>query len=161
MRMKNLLQIALIVMTIASCSCHEVFISEEDLQNDIFYYRESLTPFSGTCISKFNGINQVKAKRSYQNGIMNGEITVYYKNGQISKRGQYKDGEYHGKWIGWFKNGTKSFEVNHDEGLLDGAYITYHENGKMKEKGIYNESQKTGKWEYFDNAGNLICEKMY
>lgn len=159
--MKNLLKIALITNMIASCSCHEVYISEKDLQNDIFYYKDDIKPYTGICITTFSENENVKAKRSYVCGMMNGPTTIYYANGQLNKKGTYKNGEYHGKWEGWYEDGTKSFVITHAEGLLEGNYITYHKNGNIKEKGAYKDNNKYGQWQYFDKGGNLVDQKTY
>lgn len=161
MQMNNLFKIAFIAAVIASCSCHEVFISEKDLQNDIFYYNNEFQPFSGVCVTTYQEIKQVKTKRTYKDGIMNGLTRMFYANGQLNKQGNYKNGKFHGKWEGWYEDGTKSFEINHAEGLLDGAYITYYKNGNMKEKGVYKDNNKYGHWQYFDKGGNLVDQKTY
>lgn len=161
MQMNNILKVSLVAFMIASCSCHEVFISENELQNDIFYYEDEIKPYTGVCLTQFKNAEGIKAKRTYKEGIMNGITMIYYPDGTLNKKGMYKNGEYHGKWEGWFQDGTKSFEINHSEGKLDGEYITYYANGEIKEKGTYKANSKSGSWQYFDKRGNLVEQKTY
>ena len=160
-QMKELLKISLVAVMITSCSCHEVFISEKDLQNDIFYLADQLKPYSGVCFTRFKEKDQIRAKRTYKEGTMNGITVLYYPNGQVNKKGQYRKGKYHGKWEGWYKDGTKSFEIHHNHGKLQGKYNTYHDNGQIKETGTYTDNFKSGRWQYFDKGGNLVEQKTY
>ena len=126
-----------------------------------FYLADQLKPYSGVCFTRFKEKDQIRAKRTYKEGIMNGITLIYYANGQVCKKGKYQKGEYHGKWEGWYKDGTKSFEIHHDQGKLQGEYITYHDNGKIKETGTYTNNCKSGRWQYFDKGGTLVSQKTY
>ena len=110
----------------------------------------------------------------------------YYKNGEISLEGNYKDGKEDGKWtfydkdgsligegiyqyglqwsgffIDYYKNGQKWVEVNTKEGKLDGKWTTYRENGQINLVGNLKDGKQIGKWTDYKEDGSISKVEEY
>jgi uncharacterized protein len=149
------------LVTMSSCTLRKVKIDDMALKNDIFYFDGNIKPFTGTCLSYFEGSQQLKAVRTYKDGLMNGKVVIYYDNGTISKKGTYNNGHLTGTWQGWYENGKQAYQVVMHDNKMDGEYMAYYENGKIKEKGLYRENKKDGSWNYYNEQGILLQTKSY
>ncbi len=74
-----------------------------DWKDDVFLYEDK--PFSGVAVSK-------------------------YKNGQMSKRYEFKDGKYHGTTREWYENGERSAMTQFENGKRHGPNVYWDETGK-------------------------------
>jgi antitoxin component YwqK of YwqJK toxin-antitoxin module len=54
---------------------------------------------------------------------------IYFENGQLQQRGDYKDGEPDGLLEGYHYNGQLRWRVNYNNGKKDGISETYDKNG--------------------------------
>ena len=63
--------------------------------------------------------------------VFDGEMTIYYKNGQVQ---------------------SKMFE---NEGVVEGEYFAYYENGDLKEHAYMKNGKFDGVWTKIDEKGNL------
>ncbi len=114
--------------------------------------------------------------------------TIFSDDGEtVLGKGAFKDGEPHGKWMYYYKDGDIRGEINYDEGELKGeyyfqnnekkidkkythlsdstytgSYIEYYKNGNLKFKREYDVKGKPiGAWEsYFEN-GKIKAKKEY
>lgn len=118
--------------------------------------------------------------------VKSGEWTWYYKNGQISKVGSYKDRDYDGDWITYFddgalkskltyiQDGDNSFSVRTEflelydektrEHILsagEGLYLTYFENGDTNIVGRVSKKRKIGTWKAYREDGSLYYVEEY
>jgi antitoxin component YwqK of YwqJK toxin-antitoxin module len=56
---------------------------------------------------------------------------VYYDNGQVKHRGAYLDGEMHGEWEFFRKDGSRMRSGFLDRGKQTGVWRTYDRSGKV------------------------------
>ncbi len=49
--------------------------------------------------------------------------TYYYEDGSIRQEGTYKNGELHGKWISYDKNGEKTASAEYNNGEKTGTWL--------------------------------------
>ena len=69
--------------------------------------------------------------------MKDGLIEEFYDNGQLERKGNYKDRKREGPWE-W-----------------------YYENGQLEERENYKNGIWNGSWEYFDEKGKLVeSEKL-
>ena len=84
----------------------------------------------------YNG--KLKSRANYQpktdGGKLDGLYESYHKNGQLDRKGNYKDGRQDGLFIGFYENGQLAFKVNYKNGREDGIYKWYDENGQLTSK---------------------------
>jgi len=52
-----------------------------------------------------------------------------FKDGKVSGAGEYLDGERHGRWVFYFRNGQVKAEAGYRNGQLDGDCVWYREGG--------------------------------
>ena len=123
----------------------------------------------------------IKSITTYRDSVKDGPYILYYGNGNVWEKGQYKDGKKDGAWKEWSKHGSLITEQNckalEDEtcfikswygkdrlegkykgGLREGVWKWWHENGQIKEEKFY-KGGKLFSYKYFDEKGNLIKEK--
>ena len=68
----------------------------------------------------------------------------YHENGKLALKGTWKDGKYHGPWVGYYDNGQLRYKGTYKNGLMDGPWVDYYENGTVNKKntGTYKNSVK-------------------
>jgi len=87
----------------------------------------------------------------WNQGVENGKMIRYHKNGQVETDGYLTDGKENGRWEFYYLSGVKSsFEI-FENGLLVDSSFSYYENGKIQAKGYYIQGLKHGKFEYYDS----------
>lgn len=77
----------------------------------------------------------------------------YYRNGQISDQNYYLNGKTNGEVKIWFENGQIKEISNWKEGIQDGMYQTYYENGQPQEKVNWINDKRDGKSERWHENG--------
>ena len=108
-----------------------------------------------------NGV--IKYTQTYKDGgIYDGpwkEYEVSYSNVRyIVKKGFYKEGKKHNKWVYWYK-GTKQkkSEGSYSYGLRVGLWKGWYESGEKKYKGVYDN----GLLIVYDIYGDTTFKKHY
>lgn len=114
---------------------------------------------------------------TYNQGRIEGSLTLWYENGNVKARGEmlnsarqglwkfyneegvlissenYVAGELEGIRTRFYKNGQKKDEVSYAEGKKSGTYTLWYENGKIKTSGEISDNKKQGKWESWGEEG--------
>mgnify|MGYP000101618058 CR=1 FL=1 len=86
------------------------------------------------------------------NGLLQGERFIYYKDGQIAEKANYETGKLQGRSI-WYslKNVVlKSFIYDNDE--LHGIAKYYNGKGELLAEGQYKRGKKAGIWSYYEDG---------
>jgi antitoxin component YwqK of YwqJK toxin-antitoxin module len=148
------------VLVLTGCDSKVVTLSDQEIGNDIFYYKSNIKPFNGTCNIMYKNSENIKIRVSFKEGKMHGKVMYYYKNGELKTKGAYKDGMCSGKWESWYENGEKYFNIYYSNDSLNGEYVEFYDNGSVKEEGNYNMNKRTGKWKFFDSNGTRIDNKL-
>jgi len=93
-----------------------------------------------------------------ENGALEGEKLVFYSDGTIAEKANYKDGKLHGKSIWYSSKGKvlKEFMYQNDE--LHGVSKYYDASGNLEAEGTYRKDLKHGIWSYYKN-GKLLETK--
>ena len=94
------------------------------------------------------------------NGLQQGELLVYYEDGIIAEKSNYKDDKLEGKSVWYNEKGipVKEFIFENDE--LHGVSKFYSNVGELIVEGIYRRGRKHGIWKYY-KEGKLIEEKDF
>ncbi|EDP69622.1 putative inner membrane protein translocase component YidC [Flavobacteriales bacterium ALC-1] len=113
-----------------------------------------------------------KAKMIVENyneeGNLNGERHVYYKDGSFAEKAFYKNGMLDGeaKWFSEKNTLLRSSKYKADR--LNGKTINYDADGKVTSEGSYEEDMKKGIWRYYkgdkltkeiDHTNNTVIKK--
>lgn len=155
---KFLLICSLIILT--SCGKKELNISNIEKQNNIYYEKNKLEPFTGI-IKEYYLNKKLKLycpmiegevtgtrKLYYENGniksidnfnknVKNGICKKYYLNKKLKSKAIYKNGLKNGEIIGYYENGNLFFKFNYINGLPVKNAEVYDFNGLNLYKGIF------------------------
>jgi len=61
----------------------------------------------------------------FKDGEKHGQWTYWYRNGQKDREGSYFHGEKDKKWIKWRPNGDKPWEKTYEQGVQIGKGLLY------------------------------------
>lgn len=154
--MKNLIYILITIIGLSSCSHSNIVITDNELPEEVFYLKDQIKPFTGTCIIYHHNTEIVKEKMTYRKGILHGSMISYFTDGSMKRKGSFLDGRMHGKWESWYKNGMKRYIANFDSDVLDGVYLEWYDTGVVMEKGLFVHNARTGEWIEYDEAGMIL-----
>tara|TARA_R110002096_G_scaffold147031_2_gene306460 strand:- start:14388 stop:15095 length:708 start_codon:yes stop_codon:yes gene_type:complete len=93
-------------------------------------------------------------------GNLNGERFVYYENGQIAEKQNYKEGKLDGISLWYSETGSVLKEFVYVNGELHGLSKFYNPKGMLLVEGNYKRGKKDGIWKYYEN-GKLKEEKDF
>jgi len=117
--------------------------------------------YIGEWLYYHNNSDSIMTKEYYnENGELDGEKTVYFKNGQIAETVAYVNGKEHGKAVNYSDKGVLIKVFTYSEGELHGVYKDYNFEGTLIVDGQFKEGKKHGRWKYYKN-GKLTKEKNY
>jgi len=96
-----------------------------------------------------------------EDGLDYGELIFYFKNGDIWKKGNLKDGKRDGEFIeyGFFGSRDiyhKRILQNYKDGKLDGENTYYDKNGKIYWKGIYKDDVLVNETSFIGSKGPFL-----
>ena len=104
---------------------------------------------------------KIAVKMNFKNWKKDWIWESYYENGQLQKRNIFKDEKLDWEQIYYYENGQLMGKDNYKNGELDWESIAYHENGKLKAK--WNYKKWNLDWEtfaYYEN-GQLMGKNNY
>ena len=109
--------IPLIFMSLVGCekSPKTYDYSKIEFRGELAYLQKQENPFSGRAIAYYSEGNK-KADVNYRSGRLHGDYTDWYPNGQMERKGSFKDGKFDGLWIRYHKDGTERSRTTYDEG---------------------------------------------
>ncbi len=93
-------------------------------------------------------------------GLQQGELMVYYKNGELAEKSNYLNDKLEGNSSWYNENGIKIKEFTYSIDLLHGPSKYYTNSGILLVEGIYKKGKKHGIWKYYEN-GILKEEKDF
>jgi len=76
-----------------------------------------------------------KKMNAYKGSKRDGPWELYYQDGALSWKGNFRAGPLHGPWAAYYENGQLQQTGTYSGGELDGPYETYDENGQLRFKG--------------------------
>ena len=99
-------------------------------------------------------------------GENHGPYSFYYENGDIRKKGNFKDGEKDGVWVSYNKNGQLRLREEYKNNILrrktfykdgkrDGNFSKFYENGELDASGKYKNNERYGVWTSYHENGEL------
>ncbi len=104
----------------------------------IYYHKESSQKM---IVENFN-----------DNGLLEGQRTVFYINGNIAEESQYKNGKLDGS-TQWFSEDNKLLRKSeYIADQLNGKTVNYDKKGNVTSEGTYKDNKKVGVWKYYKNG---------
>jgi len=99
------------------------------VKNEIWNLND--TPYSGIYIDYYNS-GKIQNKGTLFNGKLNGELAVYFKNGNKKSVSNYKDGILYGIWNDYYPNGVLMNSRKYAAGKIIEHGTKYFVNGQIE-----------------------------
>lgn len=100
------------------------------------------------------------AQGGYTGQLLQGETTAKRKNGDLVRKGSYKNGLKDGTWIEWHGNGKLRSNYIWKDGWRHGEFFLYDEMGMVRREGKYRNNVLHGKVRDY-RQGQLVIESKY
>jgi len=78
-----------------------------------------------------------RLQETYSNGLLDGSVSLFYKNGQ------------------------KEWRHTYNNGILEGNYTRWHQNGQRAIDGFFENGVPVGIWAWRDKEGNIIKKEAF
>ncbi|MFN3556563.1 MAG: toxin-antitoxin system YwqK family antitoxin [Bacteroidales bacterium] len=128
---------------------------------DGLYYSPDQQLYSGPWREYYPGGQQLKMQMSIKQGQIDGQVILFFSNGQIQEIRSYQMGQMHGQWTKWNENGQQMAIAHYLNGNKDGKWYIWDENGTLLYDMEYKNGQRSGTWRMFDEQGQLVSEKSF
>ncbi len=103
---------------------------------------------------------QLKDTVIYQNGLRNGEFTVFDRDGHIEMYGHFVDDVLAGTVVSFYKTGIMKSAIDYKGGKIHGYSREYYTNGLLKNLDSYNNGFISNQIKY-DKDGKMLKDKVY
>ena len=90
-----------------------------------------------------------------------GRVCICDMWGRMRCEVEYKDGERHGEWSLWYKNGRKMFERHYKDGMKHGWFRAWDVNGQIRVEREYKDGKAHGTWSAIDEKGTIMARTHY
>ncbi len=139
--MCKLLFVAILIIQLAGCTT-KIPKKETKFSDGLIFRKGEAEPFSGIVLGKTtsgSGETLTYEKR-YKNGILNGEASYYYDNGNLERMEPYKNGKINGILTTYYKNGQPKSKVHLVDGQRGGTSgeVFFINEGKGQKKLLDN-----------------------
>jgi len=142
-----------------------IVLKEFNNQNDstkvIFFDKTGKMQSTGIMIAKsregiwkyyFPDGKTLMSIEHYKNDVLEGEVKVYYKNGQLTEISRYSNGKLNGIRKRFADDGKIVEEITYKDSILNGPAIYYDANGVKIAEGNYVDGLKKGEWKFLING---------
>ena len=86
---------------------------------------------------------------------------AYLINGQLSMKGQIKQGLESGEWLEWYVNGQIKSKGFYQDGQRSGVFTQWYDNGQKGSEGKWSYNDKIGQWQYWFRNGQMSESTIY
>ena len=94
-------------------------------------------------------------------GKKNGRLIKRYFDNRIESVSYYQNDLLEGKESYFYKNGNPQMEIHYTKGLKNGPVTSWYDNGVVKETGTYINDRFDGEWMNYDERGMIIGEGKF
>lgn len=98
---------------------------------------------------------------NYKNGVVEGEVKNFYKNGKLKSNATFVNGVLEGPAKEFFENGNMRSSKIIKKGKPDGPFKLYYDNKVYRIIGKYAMGKKDGKWRYYSPRLKVEKEEIY
>ena len=135
----------MLITAIFFYSCEKEVSSDMLVErNGLKYEINSEKPFSGKSVEYFDGGKVKINSKSYKDGKLDGIVTIWFENSQVSSEDSYKDGLSDGVYKLWSENGQQVAESSWKAGKANGMLKVWYENGQLKSEESYIDDERQG-----------------
>ncbi|MDX1627200.1 MAG: toxin-antitoxin system YwqK family antitoxin [Fulvivirga sp.] len=138
--MKKLTFLCVMLLLIASC-------------------KESATDFSDETVKGLSELPEHAEKVPYEDNPNLVKVNILHVDGSASE-GDYLDGERHGSWTEFHKNGLVKSVTSYINGVKQGPHVEIGERGQLEIKAYYHANELHGKWIKYERS-RILEERPY
>ncbi|MBO5441638.1 MAG: hypothetical protein J6A09_03640, partial [Alphaproteobacteria bacterium] len=91
---------------------------------------KNMVPVNGRVYYKDEDI-ELQVKMNFKDGILDGVLEGYFRDGKLKNEGYYKNGKQEGTWKNYYENGQLLAEENFKDGKQEGGMKIYYMDGKL------------------------------
>lgn len=141
----------------------KIFSKDSDIAEVVYYKEDGIKESEG----KMKGKNRIgkwlyyypdgkilMIEENYEDGVLNGNYTSYFKNSKVSEQLTYKNGKLNGNIKRFADNGTLLEDLNYVNDVLNGPANYYNVDGKLIYTGVYENDERVGDWKYYNDGKN-------
>ncbi|MCI0382332.1 MAG: hypothetical protein L0207_04700 [Chlamydiae bacterium] len=88
------------------------------------------------CVVSFFSNGKIEKITRYKEGLLEGEMKLFFPEGEIKMVSHFKNGKPHGSTISYHKDGKKAEEMQYEEDKLVGEFIRYYPETEAKAAAI-------------------------
>ena len=126
-------------------SDNNVLVSELSMDKD--------SVLQGISITYFDNGKDIFEKANYINGELNGVREIYYPDGNLEIREQYKGDILIDTLYTFYKNGKTKTKAFYKNGTLTGVSLKYYKSGVLAERVTFQDDDENGPFEeYYENG---------
>ncbi len=103
----------------------------------------------------------LKMEMTIADGVIDGDVHLYFDNGKAHELRAYKKGEMHGRWLTWNKQGQKIAEAGYEQGQKHGKWYIWNEEGVLLYDMSYTHGERSGTWKMYNEKGELVMEQDF
>tara|TARA_B100001250_G_C19538642_1_gene673679 strand:+ start:124 stop:708 length:585 start_codon:yes stop_codon:yes gene_type:complete len=78
--------------------------------------------------------NERRLEENYKNGLLDGSVSLFFKNGQKEWRYNYSRGILNGNYTRWYKTGQKAIDGYYENGKESETWFWWNKNGSIIKK---------------------------
>ena len=101
-------------------------------------------------------IGPLAGEGQLRHGVDEGDLTLYWDNGQPLVEGTFEGGQAQGLWQSFYPSGAEWTTWPFARGQLHGPFLERHENAAKKREGTYSHERRVGLWTTFDENGAVL-----
>ena len=119
---------------------------------------------SGTGIRESVGISkegQLTYKGDFKDGKPEGLWTTFFPSGRPRWQGVKKDGLNHGSFDMWYEDGSKRMSGTYERGKKHGKSTAWHPNGVKWLEQWHHQGVPVRLWKHWNDQGELIDETQH
>ena len=136
----------------------EIDLNNLEKINNIFFIEGENIPADGSIYQYRNGKKEIMG--IMKNGKKDGVWVEWHNYGRRLQE-TYKDGVLDGFVSIFYKNGQKEWRHTYNNGVLEGNYTRWHRNGKRAIDGFFEDGMPVGVWAWRDEKGNIIKKETF
>jgi antitoxin component YwqK of YwqJK toxin-antitoxin module len=92
---------------------------------------------------------------NYLDGLLDGEVKIFYKSEKLTEIAHYKKGKLNGRRIRYSDDGKETENLSFKDDVMHDPAILYNPDGTVFAKGNYENGIKSGTWE-FNMDGEMV-----
>lgn len=146
--------------------CYKLYAADK-VKKLVFYDKK------GDVIDEFNTTKEVTVTEyhpngeksgvgDYVDGQRHGEWSEYSRNGGwLTAKQRYRRGYLHGTRTEYFPNGKEASELDYSYGERDGYLKSWYQNGTLEQEGWYVDGERQGDWYEYNQRGVIVSHFYY